>query len=512
MRVTGHGGRLVVYSVLTGSHAHLANPFPPGCRGFERICFTDDPDLSSDDWSIVRMDPALLDPERESRRPKILPHRFLPDFDISVYIDGTVTFKVDPMVAISHVLDGDSSFACFRHPWRDCVYAEGEEVIRVGYDRETRVREQLDFYRSTGFPEHAGLIAGTMLVRRHNDEHVVALGENWFDQVLRFSKRDQLSFNYIAWKLGFEYAVLPGELTDNDWIDWPSGESRVTADFRDDVYTWLNPDAATSGLSPRRHYLEQGQARGARYALHAWELDRIANKHHTDKGSLYFNAHGYAAIYESLLRHRRNEDLHILELGLLRHDVQARNPLGPYVEAPSLSMWREYFPNARIVGFDIADFSKVPVIPGVRIMRGDLGDVDVLRRLIAESGGRFDVIVDDASHASHHQQMALSWLFPQLNDGGFYFIEDLNFQPAEIELDGIVKTLDWLKRLSRDEAEPTPFISEEQLQYLRTHVESVEFYDSQDRTHGAVPTDAFAAIKKTSAAQAAERSRTTGAP
>ena len=55
--------------------------------------------------------------------------------------------------------------------------------------------------------------------------------------------------------------------------------------------------------------------------------DRIANKHHTDKGSLYFNAHGYAAIYESLLRHRRNEDLHILELGLLRHDVQARNPL-----------------------------------------------------------------------------------------------------------------------------------------------------------------------------------------
>ena len=46
-------------------------------------------------------------------------------------------------------------------------------------------------------------------------------------------------------------------------------------------------------------------------------------------------------------------------------------------------MWREYFPNARIVGFDIADFSKVPVIPGVRIMRGDLGDVDVLRRLIA---------------------------------------------------------------------------------------------------------------------------------
>jgi hypothetical protein len=225
--VTVRSGRPVVYTVLTGSHGLLADPFPPGCGGFERICFTDNPDLQSEDWSIVRMDPALLDPARESRRPKILAHRFLPDFEISLYVDGTVRFKVDPTVVISHCLDIDSSFACFRHPWRNCVYAEGEEVIRLGYDRETRVREQLDHYRTTGFPEHAGLIAGTMLIRRHNDEHVVALAERWFEQVLRFSKRDQVSFNYVAWELGFEYALLPGELTDNDWIDWPSGGDRI---------------------------------------------------------------------------------------------------------------------------------------------------------------------------------------------------------------------------------------------------------------------------------------------
>ena len=153
MRVTGHGGRLVVYSVLTGSHAHLANPFPPGCRGFERICFTDDPDLSSDDWSIVRMDPALLDPERESRRPKILLTASCPiSTSASTSTERSLSKSIRWWPSL-HVLDGDSSFACFRHPWRDCVYAEGEEVIRVGYDRETRVREQLDFNRSTGFPD-----------------------------------------------------------------------------------------------------------------------------------------------------------------------------------------------------------------------------------------------------------------------------------------------------------------------------------------------------------------------
>ena len=77
------------------------------------------------------------------------------------------------MVARSHFLGLGSSFAFFRRRWRDCAYDEGEEVIRLGYDHEARVREQLDYYRSTGFPERAGLIAGG-LVRRHNDDDVVA--------------------------------------------------------------------------------------------------------------------------------------------------------------------------------------------------------------------------------------------------------------------------------------------------------------------------------------------------
>ena len=227
--------------------------------------------------------------------------------------------------------------------------------------------------------------------------------------------------------------------------------------FSDDIYRWLNPDVARAGVTPRHHYIRFGAGENRRYALHRWELDQIANKYRSDKGSLYYNAHAYAAVYESHLRDRRLANLHLLEIGLLRHDVQALKPEGPYDDTPSLKMWREYLPNARIVGFDIADFSAAPALPGVRIVRGNAEKPKDLRRLVEVSGGQFDVIVDDGSHASHHQQNALAELYPHLNPGGLYFIEDLLYQPPQWEKPGAIKTQEFLWRVATGHPVPTSY-------------------------------------------------------
>ena len=43
--------------------------------------------------------------------------------------------------------------------------------------------------------------------------------------------------------------------------------------------------------------------------------------------------------------------------------------------------------------------------------------------------GSLDVIIDDGSHASFDEQVTLREFFPLLADGGWYFIEDLDWQP-----------------------------------------------------------------------------------
>ncbi len=493
--------KFVVYTVLTGYKENLRNPFPHNSLGYERICFTDNPELKSKDWSIILIDHHHLKEERESRRPKLLPHRFLPDFEYSLYIDNTVNFKVDPLTILNHYINSDFSLICFKHPWRDCIYDEGEIIIQSGLDDEYRVREQLDFYHSQGFPSHNGLIAGTVLFRKHLDFKLIDLTEEWFEHVLRYSKRDQISFPFLAWYKKFNYSLFNGSLISNSMIDWlaPKGIlSRIPQGFKDEIYSWLNPEVKTSHMSPRKHYLEIGAAKNLPYRKYVWELERLANKYKTDKGNLYYNCHGYAPIYQKYLSKYKELNINLLEIGLLRHDVQKRKPGGPYNDVPSLKMWREYFPKAFILGFDIADFSECTPLENVKIIRGDMGKISDLDTLVQESPGKFDVIIDDASHASHHQQIALGYLFNYLQEGGLYIIEDLHYQPADLEYSGIKKTIDILKSLEKGILDETEFLNIQTLKSIQDNIDFIHFYDSQDRQFGQIYRDALAIIKKKS--------------
>ncbi len=76
------------------------------------------------------------------------------------------------------------------------------------------------------------------------------------------------------------------------------------------------------------------------------ELCRIGAKYDTDKSSqrtnsnIYRHCHPYTCFYHSLFRHHRNTStpLRICELGILH--------------GASLKMWREYFSNVDIYGFE----------------------------------------------------------------------------------------------------------------------------------------------------------------
>jgi hypothetical protein len=156
-------------------------------------------------------------------------------------------------------------------------------------------------------------------------------------------------------------------------------------------------------------------------------LTRLAAKYKSDKGVTIFPFHGYTGHYARLFEPFRFKPINILEIGLARRPD--RRTLG--ITCPSLSMWLEYFPSASVWGFDIDDFSSV-AMPRTRIFRGDQGNVDDLGRLVAACP-QFDIVIDDGSHASYHQQVTLRTLFPHTSPGGIFVIEDLHWQPGELE-------------------------------------------------------------------------------
>ncbi len=136
------------------------------------------------------------------------------------------------------------------------------------------------------------------------------------------------------------------------------------------------------------------------------ELNDIFDKNGSDKGR---NCHHYGRVYDFLLQRLRDRPIKILEIGVYN--------------GASLCSWADYFPNASIVGVDIkCDFK--PTSERVSVEIGDSSDSMFLSGL-TKRHSTFDIVIDDGSHRSSDQQIAFKALWPSLNSGGVYVVEDL---------------------------------------------------------------------------------------
>lgn len=204
---------LVLYSALYGDREPLNLQVFGPFTNVRRVLFTDRTDLSFPGVEIIHDPLDGLDPARAARRAKLMPHRYLPE-DWSIWLDNKSSLRRDPEKVLAALqAQSDAAFFAFAHFRRRCVYQELQTCWENGLDDFARLKERQRFYRAEGFPENAGLIEGHFLVRRHHDPAVARFGERWFEHVLRYSRRDQISFPYLAWKLDLPFATITA-------LDW----------------------------------------------------------------------------------------------------------------------------------------------------------------------------------------------------------------------------------------------------------------------------------------------------
>jgi hypothetical protein len=215
--------RKVLYTVLYGDQYALLEQPVRRDSALDFIAFTGDPNVRSDTWTIRHL-PALIptDMSRSSRFPKICAHRVLPDYDVSLYIDTKVLLKAPPELILDKLLiDHGASMSCFRHDQRSTIAEEVEAVIQGGLDRADVCRAQMADYARDGYKGTTPLTWSGLLMRFHNRDDVKDAMEKWIAQVLRYSRRDQLSFPYIAEKAGFSFVAHPLANEETEWHRWP---------------------------------------------------------------------------------------------------------------------------------------------------------------------------------------------------------------------------------------------------------------------------------------------------
>ena len=140
-------------------------------------------------------------------------------------------------------------------------------------------------------------------------------------------------------------------------------------------------------------------------------LTDLAKLYKTDK----WGTHRYTPHYEASLKHLRKKSFTLLEIGIGGFKKEGSG-------GASLRMWRDFFPNATIVGLDIIDKSYV-ADDRIKVYTGDQTDPELLGRIVAEHPD-IKVVIDDGSHVSEHILASFATLFPLLPDDGIYAIED----------------------------------------------------------------------------------------
>lgn len=138
-------------------------------------------------------------------------------------------------------------------------------------------------------------------------------------------------------------------------------------------------------------------------------LHEIGARCGTDKARHAHNNISFLSRYEPFLTEKRNKDINILEIGVLR--------------GASTKMWAEYFDKAQIIGIDIDPKCKTYQTDRVDILIGSQDDAEI-QNTILKKYKELDFVLDDGSHVNQLTIASFNLYWPLLKSGGVYIIED----------------------------------------------------------------------------------------
>lgn len=213
----------VIYTCITGSYEKIVDPtyIQPD---FDYICFTDNLNQTSKVWKFREIPEELqkYSKVKQQRLIKICPHKYLSEYDESLWVDGSIDILSDVNKFIDTYCNiKDKSVYIRRHPARKCIYVEANTCISMKKDNSANINPQIEKYKKENFPANFGLVETGYIYRKHHNPYCVKLMNLWANELINGSHRDQLSFNYALWKIGdsgFQY--LDTKLLNCEYFKW----------------------------------------------------------------------------------------------------------------------------------------------------------------------------------------------------------------------------------------------------------------------------------------------------
>lgn len=191
--------KIVVYTCIAGSYDHLKE-VSRKAKNIDFICFTNIRVEDSKGWTIRPLPRNFKSNILANRFVKMHAHLLFQDYDISVYVDGSIKIVGDihsfALNSVKHDL-----VAMYQHPFRNCLYEEAEICKVFGFDWHWNLDRQIRKCKSDHFPKKNGLFECGVIVSQHMHPKIIELMECWWHEFELGVKRDQIMLPYLTNKL-----------------------------------------------------------------------------------------------------------------------------------------------------------------------------------------------------------------------------------------------------------------------------------------------------------------------
>ena len=208
-------------------------------------------------------------------------------------------------------------------------------------------------------------------------------------------------------------------------------------------------------------------------------LDYLFEYFNSDKGEKYINqytlpskktkikiqAHGYSKFYEDIFYPIKNKILNIIEIGSF------------YGNASAALFF--YFKKSKIYGADINPDMFRYKADRVESLYVNSSSLTSIKNELINKNIKFDIIIEDASHMLKDQIISLFYLFPTLNKGGYFIVEELDFPETRDDMSinhhaPDLKTI--LLNIMEKKDFKSPYIDEKTKKYFLDNVEFIKIF------------------------------------
>jgi SAM-dependent methyltransferase len=165
-------------------------------------------------------------------------------------------------------------------------------------------------------------------------------------------------------------------------------------------------------------------------------INNLCDTYGSDKGEVSSNSnpyvwssHNYADFYNLIFGLRRNDVRSVVECGLGTNNPNIASSMGVNGKpGASLRVWRDYFPNANVIGCDI-DGDILFNENRIKTFQCDQTSSNSIHNFLCDAelvDDSVDIIIDDGLHKFFAGKCFFENMISYLRADGIYIIEDIN--------------------------------------------------------------------------------------